>query len=80
MQLFISDIAIRRCCTGNRNLICLLATLHLPDRFQPDKEGDIVGKIGKSAVFEISDGPHLHFEISQNGKKVDPLNIIKVQE
>ena len=40
-------------------------------------QGDIVGKIGETAVFEISEGPHLHFEMSENGKKIDPLSIIK---
>ena len=43
-------------------------------------QGDIIGKIGESAVFEISEGPHLHFEMSENGKKIDPLSVIKVQE
>ena len=40
-------------------------------------QGDIVGKIGETAVFEIADGPHLHLEMSQNGKKIDPAKIIK---
>ncbi len=39
-------------------------------------QGDIVGKIGETAVFEIADGPHLHFEMSQNGKKIDPTTVI----
>lgn len=40
-------------------------------------QGDIVGKIGESAVFEIADGPHLHLEMSQNGQKIDPTTVIK---
>lgn len=40
-------------------------------------QGDIVGKIGETAVFEIADGPHLHLEMSQNGQKIDPAKIIK---
>lgn len=39
--------------------------------------GDTVGKIGNTAVYEISDGPHLHFEMSENGEKIDPLSVIK---
>lgn len=40
-------------------------------------QGDIVGKIGETAVFEIADGPHLHLEMSQNGQKIDPTTVIK---
>ena len=39
--------------------------------------GDIVGKVGNTAIYEISDGPHLHFEMSENGEKVDPTAVIK---
>lgn len=41
------------------------------------EQGNIVGKIGQTAVFEIAEGPHLHFEMSQNGKKIDPVTVIK---
>ena len=40
-------------------------------------QGDLVGRVGATAVFEIADGPHLHFEMSDNGKKIDPLSVIK---
>lgn len=40
-------------------------------------QGDIVGKVGNTAVFEIADGPHLHFEMSDNGSKINPLDIIQ---
>ena len=39
-------------------------------------QGDIVGRVGESAVYEISDGPHLHFEMSDNGQKIDPTDIL----
>lgn len=39
--------------------------------------GDKIGKIGKTAVCEIADGPHLHFEMSLNGEKIDPMSVIK---
>ena len=38
---------------------------------------DIVGKVGNTAIYEISDGPHLHFEMSENGEKIDPTTVIK---
>ena len=46
------------------------------------KEGDIVsagtvlGAIGDSAVSELSDPSHLHFEITENGKFIDPISLI----
>ena len=39
--------------------------------------GDIIGTVGDTAISEISDGPHLHFEMSDNGNKIDPLTVIK---
>lgn len=38
---------------------------------------DIIGKVGNTAIYEISDGPHLHFEMSENGEKIDPASVIK---
>ncbi len=38
-------------------------------------QGDTVGKIGKTAIIEISQEPHLHFEVSLNGKTLDPLTL-----
>lgn len=34
--------------------------------------GDVIGKVGKTAAFESEDPTHLHFEVWQNGKCVDP--------
>lgn len=39
--------------------------------------GDTVGKVGETAVYEIADGPHLHFEMSESGKKIDPTEILQ---
>ena len=41
------------------------------------EQGNVVGKIGQTAVFEIAEGPHLHFEMSQNGEKIDPTQVIE---
>ncbi|MBE6641817.1 MAG: M23 family metallopeptidase [Ruminococcaceae bacterium] len=35
--------------------------------------GDIVGAIGETALIEISEVPHLHFETELDGKAVDPM-------
>lgn len=65
---------------GKKSIYCNLDDSVELEEGQIISRGDIVGKIGQSAIFEISDGPHLHFEMSENGKKIDPLSVIKVQE
>jgi len=41
---------------------------------QKVKEGEVIGLVGSSG---ISTGPHLHYEIIDNGKNVDPLKYTK---
>ncbi len=38
-------------------------------------QGDLIGKVGKTAIIEISQEPHLHFEVSRDGKTIDPLTL-----
>lgn len=40
-------------------------------------KGTVIGKVGTTAKFEAEDAPHVHFEIWQNGKTVDPAKYIK---
>lgn len=37
------------------------------------KAGAEIGKVGESAMAEIAEEPHLHFEMTVGGKAVDPL-------
>lgn len=41
------------------------------------EKGQSIGTVGNSAVFEIADEPHLHFEIIKNGEYVDPKTVLK---
>lgn len=41
------------------------------------KQGDSIGTVGNTATFEIADETHLHFEIKENGKNVDPNIYLK---
>ena len=40
------------------------------------RAGQAVGYVGDSAMIEIADEPHLHFEMSLNGEQVDPLDYL----
>ncbi|MBQ8173901.1 MAG: M23 family metallopeptidase [Clostridia bacterium] len=39
-------------------------------------EGDAIGTVGESALCELADEPHLHFEMTVNGAPVDPLTLL----
>lgn len=39
---------------------------------QDVKKGDVIGKVGESATIEMSDAHHIHFEIIENGKFLNP--------
>ena len=36
------------------------------------KKGQSIGTVGNTAVFEVTDEPHLHFEIQKDSIQVDP--------
>ena len=38
------------------------------------KAGDVIGVIGETALIEIAEVSHLHFETELDGKQVDPMN------
>ncbi len=39
--------------------------------------GQRIGTVGETAIMEVADEPHLHFEILIDGKSVDPLEYLK---
>ena len=41
------------------------------------EKGQSIGTVGNSAVFEIADEPHLHFEMLKDGENVDPKLYLK---
>ncbi len=40
------------------------------------KSGDIIGAVGESAIIEIAEEPHLHFEMCIAGERVNPCDYI----
>lgn len=51
---------------------CLLSTEDGLEEGQKVSQGQIIGKMGNSGVFETADGAHLHFELMQNGDYINP--------
>ncbi len=43
------------------------------------KAGDCIGNVGQSAVLELAEEPHLHFEMTVGGLSVDPLEYFSEQ-
>jgi len=56
-----------------------LSTLDLVTVGQQVKKGDVISGIGKTALYEVSDDPHLHFEVIKDGKHVDPKKYLPKQ-
>ena len=44
---------------------------------QKIKEGEIIGTVGNTAVQEMKEEPHVHFEIKKNGKFINPKDVLK---
>ena len=42
--------------------------------------GDTIGYVGDTALIEISDSPHLHFEMKKDGESLNPLSHIEITE
>lgn len=43
------------------------------------KKGDIIGTVGCSAYSELEEGGHLHFELLDNDKKIDPAGYLDLE-
>ncbi len=44
------------------------------------KGGDVIGKVGQSALCECLEEPHLHLEVLKNGENIDPLSLFPAGE
>lgn len=41
--------------------------------------GQVIGTVGESAIVEIAEEPHLHFELELNGAPIDPLTMLSME-
>lgn len=49
-----------------------LSTLDMVTLGQKIKKGDVISGVGKTALCEIAEESHLHFEVLKDGKSLDP--------
>lgn len=47
---------------------------------QKVSKGDVIGKVSLSNRQESSSGAHLHFEVTENGEKIDPAKYLELIE
>lgn len=62
---------------GYQSVYCNLSTLDMVHVGKEVEKGQVISGIGNTALYEIKDNPHLHFELMKDGKNVNPLEHIK---
>ena len=62
---------------GFKTIYSNLLTTEFVAEDEKVEKGQSIGTIGNSAVFEIADEPHLHFEMLKDGEYVDPKLYLK---
>lgn len=62
---------------GLQTKYCNLGTLEMVREGLEVRQGDYIATVGKSAQIELLMDDHLHFEVINNQKTVDPRSIIK---
>lgn len=62
---------------GFKTVYSNLLTTEFVTEDEKVEKGQSIGTVGNSAVFEIADEPHLHFEMIKDGEYVDPTLYLK---
>lgn len=62
---------------GFKTIYSNLLTTEFVAEDEKVEKGQSIGTVGNSAVFEIADEPHLHFEMIKDGEYVDPKLYLK---
>ncbi|MGE4282600.1 MAG: peptidoglycan DD-metalloendopeptidase family protein [Clostridia bacterium] len=57
---------------GLKTKYCNLSTDSMVKEKQSIKQGQAISGIGDTAIFEVGDQPHLHFEVIKDGQNIDP--------
>ncbi len=47
---------------------------------QQVKKGDVIAHVSTTYLEELADGAHLHFEVEENGERINPLTYLEIDE
>ena len=61
---------------GYKTVYSNLAVLGTAEEGDEVKAGQVIGKVGATALFESEDPSHLHFEVHKEDVKVDPAQVL----
>ncbi len=61
---------------GFKTVYANLSTMDMVHQDKEVKKGDVISGIGDTALFEILEVPHLHFEVIRNQRHEDPRSFI----
>ena len=64
---------------GTESTYCNLMKGVVVKKGQQVKAGDVIGGIGSTAIAECMEAPHLHLELTNNDKQIDPMSVIKAE-
>ncbi len=62
---------------GYMTRYCSLSTDKMVEEGDVVEAGQVISGVGNTALFEVLDGPHLHFEVWKKGQPIDPASLIK---
>ena len=62
---------------GYKSIYSNLLTAEFVEEGDTVEKGQTLGTIGNSAIFEIADEPHLHFELLKDEEYIDPMVHLK---
>ena len=62
---------------GYKTVYSNLLTTEFVQEGEEVEKGQTIGTVGNSAAFEISDEPHLHFEMIKDNQNVDPMSYLE---
>lgn len=64
---------------GIKTVYSNLASDDMVTSNQKVKQGDVIGIVGNTALFESAEQPHLHFEVLMDNEPVDPLAYLPIE-
>lgn len=62
---------------GYRTVYSSLLSSEFVNEGDTVEKGQTIGTVGESASFEVSEAPHLHFEVYKDGNSVNPTTLLK---